>query len=204
MGQRTSNIYRLVTIPAIYKAIQNVLGAERSSRRFVDEVVRPTHGSAVLDVGCGPASLLPYLPDVDYTGIDLNPASIAYAKENYAERGRFLVGDAADFLPNQLFDIVIVAAILHHLDDAAARKLFGSLAGALKPGGRIVTIDNIWLPRQNPIAKLVNALDSGKNVRTLAGYQKLTEGLPLRVEHKLYRDLLRIPYDHVCLTLTAR
>jgi SAM-dependent methyltransferase len=204
MAQRTSNIYRLVTIPAVYKTIQKVLGAEQSARRFVDEVVRPTRGAAVLDVGCGPASLLPYLPSVDYTGVDLNPASIAFAKKNYAERGRFLVGDAADLVPDQRYDIVIVAAILHHLDDAGAKRLFGNLVGALKPGGRIVTIDNIWLPRQNPIAKLINALDSGKNVRTLAGYQKLAEGLPLRVEHKLYRDLLRIPYDHVCLTLTAQ
>jgi SAM-dependent methyltransferase len=204
MAQRTSNIYRLVAIPAVYKTIQKVLGAEQSARRFVDEVVRPTRGAAVLDVGCGPASLLPYLPSVDYTGVDLNPASIAFAKKNYAERGRFLVGDAADLVPDQRYDIVIVAAILHHLDDAGAKRLFGNLVGALKPGGRIVTIDNIWLPRQNPIAKLVNALDSGKNVRTLAGYQKLAEGLPLRVEHRLYRDLLRIPYDHVCLTLTAQ
>jgi SAM-dependent methyltransferase len=204
MAQRTSNIYRLVTIPAVYKTIQKVLGAEQSARRFVDEVVRPTRGAAVLDVGCGPASLFPYLPSVDYTGVDLNPASIAFAKKNYAERGRFLVGDAADLVPDQRYDIVIVAAILHHLDDAGAKRLFGNLVGALKPGGRIVTIDNIWLSRQNPIAKLINALDSGKNVRTLAGYQKLAEGLPLRVEHKLYRDLLRIPYDHVCLTLTAQ
>ncbi len=204
MAQRTANIYRLVTIPAVYKTIQKVLGAEQSSRRFVDEVVRPTPGAAVLDVGCGPASLLPYLPNIDYTGVDLNPASIAFANKNYAERGRFLVGDAADLVPDRRYDIVIVAAILHHLDDAGAKRLFGNLVGALKPGGRIVTIDNIWLPRQNPIAKLINALDSGKNVRTLAGYQKLAEGLPLRVEHKLYRDLLRIPYDHVCLTLTAQ
>jgi hypothetical protein len=54
MAQRTSNIYRLVTIPAVYKAIQKVLRAEQSARRFVDEVVRPTRGAAVLDVGCGP------------------------------------------------------------------------------------------------------------------------------------------------------
>ena len=149
MAQRTSNIYRLVTIPAVYKMIQKVLGAEQSSRRFVDEVVRPTRGAAVLDVGCGPASLLPYLPSIDYTGVDLNPASIAFAKKNYAERGRFLVGDAADLVPDQRFDIVILAALLHHLDDAGAKRLFGNLVGALKPGGRIVTIDNIWLPRQN-------------------------------------------------------
>jgi SAM-dependent methyltransferase len=204
MAQRISNIYRLVTIPAVYKAIQKALSAEQSTRRFIDEVVRPARGAAVLDVGCGPASLLPYLPSVDYTGVDLNPVSIAFAKEHYAARGRFLVGDAADLVPDQRFDIVILAALLHHLDDAGARRLFGNLVGALKPGGRIVTIDNIWLPRQNPIAKLVNALDSGKNVRTLEGYLKLAEGLPLRVEHKLYHDLLRIPYDHVCLTLTAQ
>ena len=37
------------------------------SRRYMEEVIQPKSGERVLDVGCGPASLLPYLPEMDYT-----------------------------------------------------------------------------------------------------------------------------------------
>ena len=158
----------------------------------------------ILDVGCGSASLLPYLGDVRYTGIDLNPQSIDHARNLHGDRGRFLVGDVAKGMPDgsDEFDLIIVSALLHHLDDAHARALFSSLADLLRPGGRIVTIDNVWLPEQHFIAKLVNRLDSGLNVRTPEQYTNLVAGLPLRVESRIYRDLLRIPYDHFCMTLT--
>lgn len=157
----------------------------------------------ILDVGCGSASLLPYLADAHYTGIDLNPQNIEHAKKLYGDRGRFLVGDVADGMPDGSgdFDLIIVSALLHHLDDAQARALFSSLANLLKPDGRIVTIDNVWLPEQHFVAKLVNRLDSGLNVRTPEQYTNLVAHLPLRVEPRIYRDLLRIPYDHFCMTL---
>jgi hypothetical protein len=92
--------------------------------------------------------------------------------------------------------------LLHHLDDDQARRLFRAVAGMVKPTGRIVTIDNVWLPQQSIVAKLVNSLDSGMNVRTPEQYVDLVAHLPLRVDQRIYRDLLRIPYDHFCMTLT--
>ena len=55
----------------------------------------------VLDVGCGPANILAYLPPVDYTGVDLNEKHIAYAREAYGDRGRFIVGDVAQDLKQE-------------------------------------------------------------------------------------------------------
>ncbi len=204
MAQRISNLYRLVTIPKVYSALQVLLGGAKGRQRFLDEIVRPAPGMAVLDVGCGPASLFPHLPKVDYTGIDLNQNSIDHARALHGDRGRFLVGDVAEGLPGAVraFDLIIVSALLHHLDDHHARPLFASLSGMLKPSGRIVTIDNVWLPQQSPVARLVNSLDSGMNVRTPAEYVSLVDALPMHVEQRIYRDLLRIPYDHFCMTLT--
>jgi len=160
----------------------------------------------VLDVGCGPASLFPYLVDTRYTGIDLNPQSIARARKLYGDRGRFLVGDVAEgFLSGSAdFDLIIASALLHHLDDAHAQALFSRLAGLLSPEGRIVTIDNVWLPKQHLFARIANSMDSGLNVRTPEQYTNLVAHLPLRVEQRIYRDLLRIPYDHFCMTLTPQ
>jgi len=204
MAQRVSNIYRLITIPQLYAALQSVLGAHRSRRRFVDEVLQPVAGMRFLDVGCGPASILQYLPKVNYTGLDLNPEHIEYARARYADRGTFLVADVAKMKLEAAgsFDLILLSGLLHHLDDGPAMKLLADLIGLLKPDGRIVSIDGVWLSPQNPIARLFNRLDSGKNIRTPDGYVKLTKHVPVRTECRTYRDSLRVPYDHFCMTLT--
>ena len=195
MSQRVSNLYRLVTLPAVYRGLMAALGAEGAKARLAAELYRVEPGAKVLDVGCGPASIFPYLPEVDYTGMDLNPKHIAYAIEQYGERGRFLVGDASRQLQGEdgTFDLVIASALLHHLDDGRARDLLKSLCRLTRPRGRIVTFDNVWLERQNPIAWSLNKLDSGLNVRFEPQYRALVADLPVTVEGKLYRDLLRIP-----------
>jgi SAM-dependent methyltransferase len=204
MSQRISNLYRLVTIPAVYKCLMTALGAERAKARLADELYQVAPGAKVLDVGCGPASIFPYLPKVDYIGMDLNPKHIEYAIANYGDRGRFLVGDASRQLHEEegTFDLVIVSALLHHLDDDRARDMLNRLCRLTKLGGRVVTFDNVWLEKQNPVAWSLNKLDSGLNVRFEADYRRLVAGLPVTVEGRIYRDLLRIPYDHFSMILT--
>ena len=67
-----------------------------------------------------------------------------------------------------------------------------------------MTIDNVWLPKQHLLAKIANRMDSGLNVRAPEQYTNLVAHLPLRVEQRIHRDLLRIPYDHFCMTLTLQ
>lgn len=204
MSQRTSSFYRLVTFPAFYSGLTKLLGADAARVRLVSEIFRVEAGMKILDVGCGPASLFPFLPAVDYTGMDLNPKHIEFAKGRHGIQGRFLVGDASRDLTGEAgsFDLVITSALLHHLDDVQARGLLRRLCSLVRSGGRIVTFDNVWLERQNPIAWALNKLDSGLNVRTEAGYRRLAEDLPLAIEGKVYRDLLRIPYDHFSMVMT--
>lgn len=174
------------------------LGAERAITRYVDEALQPKANMKLLDVGCGPANVLAYLPAVDYTGIDLNENHIAHARQRYGDRGRFIVGNAAADLKQEekSFDLVNVSALLHHLDDSEAVSLFSSLKRLLRPNGRIVTIDNVWLPGQRVAVRIINSLDSGMNIRTPEGYLALWNGLGFDVQTLTFNDLLRIPYDH--------
>lgn len=205
MAQRISQLYSLVTIPKFYSSLQHLLGGAAGPQRLFDELIRPRPGMKVMDVACGPGSLFPYLSETDYTGIDLNGRSIEHARELYGTQGCFVAGDVTKGLPGKVgsFNLVIVSGLLHHLGDDEARKLFSSLQELLKPDGRIVTIDPVWLDRQNPIARLFNHLDSGLNIRTPWQYEALVAHLPLQLESRLFRDLLRIPYDHFCMTLTS-
>jgi SAM-dependent methyltransferase len=204
--QRTSNIYRLVTIPSVYLTVQWMLRADAARDRYVGEVVRPEPGMRVLDCACGPASILPHLPSVDYLGIDLNSEHIAFAQGHYGDRGRFVVGDVTRDLDglDGGFDLVLVTALLHHLDDDEARKVLGRAVELTRRGGRVVTLDSVWLPRQNPVAMLFNKFDSGLNVRTEEGYSALVQGAAgVSLETRIYRDFFWLPYDHICMTLNV-
>ena len=174
------------------------LGADKAITRYVNEALQPKPGMKMLDVGCGPANVLSYLPALDYTGIDLNEKHIAYARERHGNRGRFIVGSAADDLKQEekSFDLINVSALLHHLADSEAISLFAALTRLLKPQGRIVTIDNVWLPKQRAAVRLINHLDSGVNIRTPEGYLGLLSGMGLDIDTRILNDMLRIPYDH--------
>lgn len=201
MAQRISGAYRLITIPSIYKGLMFALGADRAITRYVHEVLQPTAGMKMLDVGCGPANVLDYLPALDYVGIDLNEKHIAFARERYGNRGKFLVGNVAEDLrqDEHKFDLINASGILHHLSDDEAMSLFQSLKRLLRPAGRIVTFDNVWLPEQRSVAKLLNRMDSGLNIRSQDGYVGLLEYSGLNVETRIFHDLLRIPYDHIVM-----
>ena len=94
-----------------------------------------------------------------------------------------------------LFDIVLALGLLHHLNDAVAVDVMELAAKALKPGGRLVTIDPCFDPLQNPIARLLIRGDRGQNVRDRAGYEALASVFfksPLvKVRHTSW-----IPYTH--------
>ncbi|MCK1341049.1 class I SAM-dependent methyltransferase [Bradyrhizobium sp. 38] len=197
MAERITGLYRAIRLPAVYKGLMSALGADNAIRRYVSEVLEPAPGIKMLDVGCGPANVLAYLPALDYTGIDHNENHIAFARQLYGSRGRFIVGSADQLHQDgNSFDLINVSAILHHLDDDQAKAMFKSLKPLLKHGGRITTIDNVWLPRQRAIAKFINNLDSGMNIRTPEGYLGLMSGLGYDIQPRVFHDLLRVPYDH--------
>jgi len=174
------------------------LGQDRGLTTYARDFLRAKSGMTVLDVGCGPATILDYLPDIDYTGLDLNERHISSARQRYGDKGRFIVGDAVSDLRQQngSFDLIIISALLHHLSDDQARSLFRSIRTLMKPRGRIVTLDPVWLPRQRAVAKFLNRMDSGMNIRTPEGYASLFEGLSLDFQTRTLNNLLRVPYDH--------
>lgn len=88
------------------------IGADRAISRYVDEILQPKAGMKVLNVGCGPANVLAYLPSVDYTGIDLTEKHIVHARQRYGERGRFIVGNVGNDLKQEegAFDLINVSA----------------------------------------------------------------------------------------------
>ncbi len=109
------------------------------------------HARHVLDVGCGAGNytlkLLEPLPNLDATLIDLSQPMLDRARERVsrATAGRITTvqDDIRDVeLPEGEFDIVLAAAVLHHLrTDQEWRDVFAAFHRALRPGGSVWVFD---------------------------------------------------------------
>jgi SAM-dependent methyltransferase len=201
-GERQHGLYAALRHPTLYEAVQRLMGPlDRRRRNFAQRFVRAQPGDRVLDIGCGPANLLAYLPDVEYIGWEPNAAYVAKARKTYGDRGTFHAGyfgpeQAGSLAP---VDIVVVSAVLHHMDDAQASELFALLRQVLKPGGRVITLDNVFIERQNPIARLLISLDRGRHVRSPAGYEALARGAFAHVDCKVVKQAFP-PYTYFFMT----
>ncbi|MBV9868561.1 MAG: class I SAM-dependent methyltransferase [Abitibacteriaceae bacterium] len=101
--------------------------------------------TAVLDVGCGAGNytlkLLELLPNLDVTLIDLSRPMLDRAVERIraVSTGKIeaLQGDVRELdLGEGRFDVILAAAVLHHLrEDAEWHAVFSKFYAALKPGG---------------------------------------------------------------------
>lgn len=202
MSEVTTGIRAVLEHPRVYELWSRAVGGVRCRRILVDDYVRPRDCDRILDLGCGPGRVADYLPStVDYVGIDLNPDYIGSARARYGNGHReFRVADAAD-IGSDLhdFDIVMVFALLHHLDDAAASNLLRRAATALVPGGRIVAVDAVFTPDQSAASRAVIARDRGLNVRTLDQYAAIAAESFTGISATTRSDLLRIPYTHCIL-----
>lgn len=198
MAQRLGGIHAALRLPFIYSALQLAIARTDTRRVVADRYIKAKKGDRVVDIGCGPGGMLPYLEGTDYIGIDLDPNYIEAATRTYGSRGRFLQGDVAQVADRigGKADVVLAIALLHHLDDGQARALFRAAADLLRPGGRLVTLDCVWTARQNPIARALIAADRGRSTRTREGYLALAHEVFSSVDAHLHHDLLRVPYTH--------
>jgi cyclopropane fatty-acyl-phospholipid synthase-like methyltransferase len=195
---------RLLQVPQIYKSFVNVIGAHAAMIRFVRDFIRAAPGDRVLDLGCGPGRLLPYLPDVDYIGVDVDDRYLAHARKQYdfgrAEFRQLDLGRDCSHFDEKGFDIAVAIGLIHHLSNDAASRLIDFSHKRLKPGGRLVTLDCAFTPGQSRAACFVVSLDRGQHVRTPENYLDLVEGRFEKAEITILHDMLRIPYTHAILT----
>ncbi len=204
MSQITSGVRNVLSSPLIYETFQSLIGAKKVRESFVRDYIKPKSGMNILDIGCGPATILEHLPAVNYWGFDGSQAYIEMAKKKYGARGKFFCQQVEEQVLEDLpkFERVLASGVLHHLDDDPARTLIDLAFEVLAPGGTLVTLDGCYAPDQNPIARFLLKQDRGQNVRDKAGYEALIRSrfikANLSVRHNSW-----VPYTH-CIMVCER
>jgi cyclopropane fatty-acyl-phospholipid synthase-like methyltransferase len=191
----------ILKFPRAYSLFGALVGGD-GRRRFAANHVRPFSGQRILDIGCGPADILEVLPsDVEYVGFDESVQYIDAARHRYSQRGEFRQARVTRELIGQYkgFDLVLALGILHHLDDKGCATLLEIAREAIVPGGRFVSLDGCYLDDQSPIARYLLRRDRGQFVRSVREYLELAQGVFGKVGHRVYQDLMRIPYTHLVM-----
>jgi SAM-dependent methyltransferase len=182
--------------PFFYQLFHTIVGARGRSELLMTTYIRPIPGDRILDIGCGPGSMLPYLPESHYLGVDANESYIKSARKRYGHRGQFVCDRVSQQSVKDLgvFDIVLALGLVHHLDDAEARDLFRMGHNALRPGGRMITMDGCYISPQSGAARYFLSRDRGQFVRTADQYIRVARTQFTEVHADIRHDALRIPY----------
>ena len=200
--QSDSGLLRWLNVPFVYNTFSAAVGANALRRRLIQNHVRAKPGDKVIDIGCGSALALQWLPQVQYFGLDISPDCIAFARRMYGTKGTFVVGDVRSLRADSQFqdaDIVMALGVLHHLDDQEAANCIQFAHDALKTNGRFVCHEACWIPNQGALSKYIMGSDRGRNIRTEQQYRELAVRVFRNVEARVDTKPMRIPYVTIVL-----
>lgn len=190
----------ILSKPQFYNFFSSILGKKSSIIRFAQNIVNPFPGCQILDIGCGTANILSYLPDSigEYHGFDMNQSYIEFAKKQWKnnDKYRFFCEKVSNvtITDKEHYDIVLAMGILHHLTDSEAGDLLNIAHQVLKPNGVLITYDNVYIKNQHWFAKWFISKDRGQAVRTASGYRQLAAKYFKNIEGDIVHDTLNVPY----------
>ena len=125
---------------------------------------------SVLDLGCGDGVtgefMLKYFPHWEVQGIDVSEQSINVAREKKTTNATYQTYNGRSIpFPDAHFDIIFMAAVMHHIDFSLHHEILKDIYRVLKPGGRLYLFEHNPL---NPVTRhFVNTCPFDKDARLL-------------------------------------
>lgn len=199
--ERTSGLYAFLEASWVYDFAQWLVRSRRSRQRFFQRHVEFMPGQRLLDIGCGTASVLSHLPNVDYVGVDIRSKYLRTAQRRFPSAS-FYCGEVDKFLTlnkPEPFNRVLALGVLHHLDDATALCVMQAAARVLDAQGRWVSHDPTYTSQQSAAARWVVNRDRGRYVRTPEQLLELAKSCFTRCRVEIESAPLRIPYTEAVL-----
>jgi SAM-dependent methyltransferase len=171
--------------PGAWLLFQKLFGGTPDKQRLVLERYR---GQArILEIGCSVGNLAEAfrLPGIAYTGIDVDRSAIDHARRRLGQQPnlRFLRASPEDLLSEgQRFDYVLIAGVLHHVDDATASGLVRTGLALLASDGSLVVSEPEELRRtDNTLFKIFYRLEQGQYLRSVEALASLVQSSGARI-----------------------
>jgi SAM-dependent methyltransferase len=179
---------RLAEQPAAFHWLRKLPEANYRATKARIRAVRDALGQPrVLDAGCGTGEYSELFDPARYLGVDLHPGYVAFARRRHP-RHRYEVADLRRWSGGGGFDLVLVNGVLHHLGDDDARALLATAAHERAPGGALLVIEDVALPRPGLGTRLVHALDHGDFIRDAARWSELVSSVAPIARSETYRS----------------
>lgn len=166
---------KIINIPFVWNAGQNIVGANPWKNRLYPSVFRSK--GTLLDFGCSMGNNTEVFLDFAYHGVDLDPEAIKAAEVRwkgqpnvrFEQRNILTEGYKKDY-----FDHILFACAGHHIPDEEMVPILDALLVNLKPGGELHFFDVLRQPGKDQfITRLIMNNDQGKHMRTKEGYEEI-------------------------------
>jgi cyclopropane-fatty-acyl-phospholipid synthase len=170
-----------------------------------------THGTRLLDIGCGWGALLRHaaarFPDLAYTGLTISAEQVTYIEQRGAGDAEVRLEAWADHVPQEPYDSIISIGAFEHFGRSDAtpqarldgyRHFFACCRAWLKPGGRmsLQTIAYGNLDTASPHEQMVRNLYPGSELPALSDIAEASRGafeiVAVRNDRQHYARTLRI------------
>jgi SAM-dependent methyltransferase len=173
-------------------------------KEYVFKLIHDCQPKKILDFGCGSGDSSTEMAALGYdvVGIDVSPELIAIAEERarldgVVDRTKFIAVDGTTAtLPTAAFDLVVVQAVLHHVDMAESLR---TLEHVLAPGGRIIIVEPVayspalqWVRDRLPVEKDISPNERQLNdadLRQIEGTFQIVEKRHFTIFERLLRLL---------------
>jgi ubiquinone/menaquinone biosynthesis C-methylase UbiE len=141
-------LHSVVARPLVYDLCQRAVGAKYVRERLAERIAPQRAARMVIDIGGGTgAARAMWGEDSRYVCLDVDPLKLSgYVAKNPG--GLALLADATDVpLIDGGVDAVVCTSVTHHLTDPLLDRMLAEAARVLKPAGRLILLDALWVEK---------------------------------------------------------
>lgn len=174
--------------PHIWLLAQKIIGGTYGKQKLA---LSHYKGGSILEIGCSIGNIAEaFRGKVErYLGQDIDEAAIRAARKRLPDF-EFMTSDLAAI--DERFDYVMVAGVLHHVDDETAVEMLSHAKRLCR--GSIMSFDPLPVPPgSGPVRKLIGAIEQGQWIRTYGELGELYKSAGL--------DPVEEPVWHLSATL---
>jgi len=176
--------------PRLWLLFQQLFGCTKDKRSIALSAYNGQR--QILEIGCSVGNIADAfrsLPEASYTGIDIDGNAINVARQRFVGTNfRFLEESVQDHATSESrYDYILVAAMLHHVDDATAVDILRSTRSLSSPGGIVLIYDPDTLTPTDPaLVRWYYKLERGKFRRPHTESEALIQNAGLRIRDKRF------------------